>query len=300
MNYFDEQEARPEGKASGGLRHAALSLGVMLLLVAIVFLFNVPNPNMILITGLAVFTSLYGFGSGAVCAAVMIVYSMYFFSTGHSFFAYTDVNLQKMGVIVLSVALNVLFIGNLKRQQNEAARKLREINALLERDNKTLEAASLQDALTGARNRYALRRDYEQFENRFVHVMMLDLDDFKNINDSFGHPMGDYVLKQVSSLLTGYFGKTSCYRYGGDEFLVISADQDELTFSDKMKELKVQMSQIEVSGHKEPVHFSAGYVYGDCKLTSDLRLMLHQADKCLYEAKRLGKDGFIGRAFVRE
>lgn len=296
------------GKAEGAsgkrdvrkqLKHMLIALGVMLLMVLAVFLFNVPNPNMLLITGLAVFTSLYGYGAGIVCAVVMVVYSMYFFSTGHSMFAFTPTNLQKIAVIVMGVVLTTLFIGNLKRQQEEANRKLRELNQLLEQDNEKLQMASTTDDLTGVRNRFALRRDYVRYANRDVHVMMVDLDDFKVVNDRYGHSVGDGILRKLSQALVDCFGGEWCYRYGGDEFLVIVPDIAESDFLAKLEALKRRVKEVDLDEQQLPVHFSAGYVHGVCELSYDLRLMMHQADSNLYDAKELGKDCYVGRAFSR-
>ncbi len=284
---------------NGQIMHMLLALAVMLLLVAAVFLFNVPNPNMLLITGLAVFTSLYGFGAGIVCSAVMVVYSMYFFSEGHSMFVYSALNLQKMAVIVLGVTLTTLFIGNLKRRQEEATRKLQEINETLVKDNEVLEAASATDDLTGMHNRFALRRDYNRFAHRDVHVMMLDLDDFKGINDRFGHSTGDYILRKMGQAMVNSFGGEWCYRYGGDEFLVIMPDISEGDFLGRLEGMKAKVQEIKSDSQHPPVHFSAGYVHGVCELSYDLRLMMHQADSNLYDAKELGKDCYVGRAFSR-
>lgn len=281
------------------VKHTLIALAVMLLMVAVVFLFNVPNPNMLLITGLAVFTSLYGYPAGIACGVVMVVYSMYFFSTDHSFIYYTTVNLHKIGVIVLGVVLNIFFIGHLRRQYAEAQRKLQDVNQALTEDNEHLEAASMTDDLTGVRNRFALRRDYARFENRDVHVMMLDLDNFKGINDRFGHTVGDHILRRMGVALAESFGGEWCYRYGGDEFMVILPDVSEGDFLGKLEEMKRRVHQIQLDEQKLPVHFSAGYVHGVCELSYDLRLMMHQADSNLYDAKNLGKDCYVGRAFSR-
>lgn len=280
-------------------RQLLLTLIVMLLLVLAVFLFKVPNPNMLLITGLAVFTSLYGYGTGIVCSVVMVVYSMYFFSTDHSMFAYTALNLQKMAVIVLGVVLTTLFIGNLKRRQQEANARLLEMNAKLSEDNEALEAASNTDSLTGMHNRFALRRDYSRFDHRDVHVMMLDLDDFKSVNDRFGHSAGDYVLQKMGQAMLDSFGGEWCYRYGGDEFLVIVPDISEGDFLGRLEAMKGKVLALQSDAEYPPIHFSAGYVHGVCELSYDLRLMMHQADSNLYDAKELGKDCYVGRAFSR-
>ena len=276
-----------------------LSLAVMALLTLAVYLFHVPNPNIILITGLAACTSLYGYGAGLVCGAAMMAYSMYFFSTDHSFFVYTSLNAQKLASVLVSVALNVLFIGRLKKIQTDDRNKILQTNLILRDDNHSLEQASAVDELTGVRNRYAFRRDYLRYENQNVHVMMFDLDNFKRTNDTMGHAVGDYVLKHVGETLMNAFGVPYCYRYGGDEFLVVCPDMPEERFARKTEEVRERLHRLTMDGWNLPVRFSAGYVYGRAELSADLRLMLRHADHNLYKAKGRGKDCACGSHYSR-
>ena len=272
---------------------------VMCLLSLAVYCFKIPNPNMILITGLSVFTSLYGYAAGISCGAVMILYSMFFFSTGHDFVTYEPINLQKMGIILLGVVLNVLFIGHLKKVHTEAENQLIELNLALRTDNASLEQASAIDGLTGTRNRYAFRRDYDAYEGRDIHVMMFDLDNFKTTNDTYGHAMGDFALKNTGRFLREAFGDAYCYRYGGDEFVVICPDMPEGAFFEKLAQIRTQMHALSLDAQSVPATFSAGYVYGHAELSTDLRLMLRHADHNLYESKERGKDRFTGSAYSR-
>ena len=276
-----------------------LPLAVMVPLALLVYAMALPNPNMILITGLAVFTCLYGYGAGIVCGAVMVLYSMYFFSIGHSFIFYTPVNLQKVLVILLGSLMNVLFIGRLRKRKDETERQLLYMNEMLKTDNSVLEAASLIDSLTGTRNRFALRRDYAHYENKRLHAMMFDLDDFKKTNDLYGHAVGDYVLKNTGRILRERFGDACCYRYGGDEFLVICAGLSEEAFASKVEEIREGMREITLDKQTLPAFFSAGYVYGKADLSIDLRLMLRHADHNLYRAKELGKNRAVGSLYSR-
>ena len=280
-------------------KHVVISLAAMIVMCFVVYIFNIPNPNMILITGLTVFTTLYGYPSGIACGVAMLISSLFFFSTDHDMITFTSMNLQKMSVIILGVIMNVVFIGNLKKRYLAAQEKLLEINRLLRTDNKALEEASMVDALTGTLNRYALSRDYSNFEGRSVHVMMLDLDNFKQINDRFGHAVGDYALKKVGEALTDVFGMSACYRYGGDEFLVICAGLSEDMFREKLDALRRAIEKVHLEQDNIPLHFSAGYVYGDCDLSYDLRVMMHHADSVLYEAKKVGKAQYKGAAYSR-
>ena len=73
----------------------AFTVAIMFALIMVVMGFQVPNPNMILITGLVFCSAVFGFGGGVVAAIIMFGYTLFFFSTGHSFIHYTDQNIQK-------------------------------------------------------------------------------------------------------------------------------------------------------------------------------------------------------------
>jgi diguanylate cyclase (GGDEF)-like protein len=196
---------------------------------------------------------------------------------------------------VLSNTFNHM-IGNMKNYVSE----LNRLNDHLKEDNLTLEAATTKDSLTGVRNRFALRRDYELYEGRDIHIMMVDIDDFKKVNDNYGHSVGDYLLKKMGDSLLDVFGFEYSYRYGGDEFLVIVPDMKDSDFRTAMDQLQLRLDGIELGDQKMPVHFSAGYVYGRTTLKDDLRLMLRQADELLYKTKGAGKHGFTGQAYDRK
>ena len=191
-------------------------------------------------------------------------------------------------------------VGILSHTFEELVNNLKTYIARLKEDNAKLEEATIRDALTGARNRFALRRDYDSYIDKEVHLMMFDIDDFKLVNDGNGHAVGDYLLKKTSDTLVNSFGKENVYRYGGDEFLIIIPDVSEKDFKDILSNLSNELSIISLEKKQLPVHFSAGYVYGKTSLQEDLRLMLRQADELLYEAKSAGKSTFVGKEFDRE
>lgn len=277
-----------------------LTAVVMLILSLLVYIFKIPNPNIILMTGLSVFTSIYGYRSGVTAGIIMFVYSMFFFSTDNSFIYYDWLNLQKIIIIGLGTVLNILFIGHLKKKQLETMNKLTQLNKELKLNNHALEKATITDSLTGVKNRFAFRRDYTQYEGCSLHVMMLDVDDFKNINDNYGHSMGDEVLKQTGEAIKDVFGKTGCYRYGGDEFLIVTESIENDRFKILVEKFRDRIKNI--GSQNDPpinVHFSGGYVYGKVRLNDDLRLMLQCADSNLYKAKNAGKDKFVGSEYFR-
>lgn len=278
-----------------------LSAALMGLLVFIVSFFSLPNPNMILIAGLVVCSAIFGIPGGIVSAAAMMSYTVYFFSTDHSLVSFTPQNFVKVAVTAIGVAVVSVFVCALKGAQDRALADATSMAALLKEDNLLLQEASASDDLTGLRNRFALRRDYPRYAEggARLHVMMVDLDDFKGINDAYGHEMGDFVLKDVGSILLGAFGPECSYRYGGDEFLVITSGWTDGEFDVAREKMSEQMKAISIGASGGSALFSGGYVYGVPRLQSDLRLMMRQADDNLYKAKRKGKDMVIGSAFDR-
>ena len=87
------------------LMYSILFTIVMLALIAFVYNFNVPNPNMILIAALVLSTAIGGAVPGAICAVLMLVYSLFFFSIDHSFIQFDEENLHKIIVITLGVII---------------------------------------------------------------------------------------------------------------------------------------------------------------------------------------------------
>jgi diguanylate cyclase (GGDEF)-like protein len=112
--------------------------------------------------------------------------------------------------------------------------------------------------------------------------MMLDINDFKQKNDTYGHDEGDRVLVETGKLLSETFGEDHCYRYGGDEFLVIVPDVSETEFSEKLESMR-QKGSVLMGDSK--VSFSAGYVHELLKDPDMLRELISKADERMYEEK---------------
>lgn len=277
-----------------------ITFGFMALLVCVVSTFSIPNPNIILMAGLVICSAFFGTSGGIVSAAVMLAYTFYFFSVNHSFTTFTSDNGVKVLVTVIGVTIVGVFVCKLRQVGAVALRDARALADMLMEDNALLEEASTVDVLTGLRNRFSLRRDYARYAqaDELLNVMMIDLDNFKDINDVYGHEQGDTVLSQIGSILLDVFGKSHCYRYGGDEFLVIVPNWSSGSFEDACKRLRNQMREVTYGGGYH-VHFSGGYAYGVPQLQSDLRLMIRQADDSLYRAKHAGKDCVQGTEYNR-
>lgn len=279
------------------LMHTIIFTVFMIVLILFVYNFNIPNPNMILIAALVLSTAIGGAVPGLICAVLMMGYSMFFFSTDHSFFRFSEVNLHKIIVVTLGVFINYISVAYLKRNRDRAGTQLKETNEKLEQTNEELKkvngllkAIASNDSLTNLRNRYSLRQDFEMYVGVPLHMAFLDLDNFKEINDKNGHVFGDKILAAVGKVLTECFRTANCYRYGGDEFLIIAEKETEEGFRAAYRKTSEKLAASQIQ-------FSGGYVFGTPKSSAELRNMIMQADEMLYQAKAEGKNLFKGRAF---
>ncbi|MGD0851965.1 MAG: EAL domain-containing protein [Acidimicrobiales bacterium] len=156
---------------------------------------------------------------------------------------------------------------------------------------------AFHDALTGLANRalfhdrvnQALAR-VERSDN-YVAVLILDLDNFKTINDSLGHSAGDELLNNVASTLVGSLRKSdTAARLGGDEFAVLIEDapnRDEIMrMADRL--MKTLRAPVTVAGQELNVTVSMGITFGISGNTGDQ--LLRNADLAMYLAKAQGKD----------
>ena len=151
---------------------------------------------------------------------------------------------------------------------------------------------SRTDELSGVQNRHALQENYHKYTGKTLLILMADIDDFKSINDTYGHVRGDGVIRDYAEVITDVFKKGDCYRFGGDEFLIIIEYEETLThllteYAKKTKQLRIAHTNI-------APHFSLGYVCGLCEVLEDVQRMIIKADERLYQAKKEGKDKIIG------
>jgi diguanylate cyclase (GGDEF)-like protein len=166
----------------------------------------------------------------------------------------------------------------------------------LNEENEILYQKSITDELTDILNRRGildyLKRELSTHQDQplLLSVLLLDIDWFKNINDIYGHLIGDQILKEFSTLLKSHLRDTDVIgRYGGEEFLIVFPD----TSSDEAHVIAERLREI-VSTHlfTEGIHltFSGGIYHLQGASLYDL---INQADINLYEAKRQGKNRIL-------
>ena len=201
--------------------------------------------------------------------------------------------------VLLATALffGVFFIFPLIRTQVKEEGKLRAMTASLSARSETLEQAALTDSLTGMQNRRyfddALREYLDEFRriSKPVGLMILDLDHFKEVNDTHGHDVGDEVLRAVASCLkdmTRYHDVVA--RLGGEEFAVVAPNMDNdllMKLAERIRKAVAAMAIV--SGNvRLKITTSVGLAVWDGKEGADE--FYRRADSLLYQAKRLGRN----------
>jgi diguanylate cyclase (GGDEF)-like protein len=194
------------------------------------------------------------------------------------------------------VARDITEANRRRREAEEAATQLREQLATIQALQAHLAEQATRDVLTGLHNRRYLMETLERDIPRLQHASMaclaiIDLDYFKQINDTYGHGGGDAVLVKVGELLSrAVRGGDVVARYGGEEFVVVMHGAGADAACARLEDLRnlVKGTVIEADGHLLSVSFSAGVAeYLPGRTSED---MLRLADEALYEAKRLGRD----------
>lgn len=212
--------------------------------------------------------------------------------------AYLFKLLFAIGVLIATAFFfGVFFIYPLIRRQVKEEAKLRVMTESLSARSETLEQAALTDGLTGMQNRRyfddALKEYLEEFRRigKPMGLMILDLDHFKQINDTHGHDIGDEVLKAVARCLmdmTRYHDVVA--RLGGEEFAVVAPNMDAeqlARFAERIRKAIAGMAVL--SGNvRLAVTASVGLAVWNRKETADE--FYRRADRHLYEAKRQGRN----------
>lgn len=227
-----------------------------------------------------------------------------------------------MPIFVLAIALSLTIASILRRSILFQAEELRVALSELDLKNESLaqlnreaEYRADHDPLTGLANRRALQRELsrrlEDFdaEKPGITAMHIDLDLFKEINDTMGHAAGDYVLKHVAQTLSELSSKHDIVaRVVGDEYLIIRTEDGSLARAEELARQIVTQLSIPIQFQNEICQFGASIGIAHAKLegeNSEVERLLSDADIALYQAKELGRGRYaifsdVLRANVQE
>ena len=170
----------------------------------------------------------------------------------------------------------------------------RTYNRIAEEHRETTERLTyeaMHDALTGLLNRKAYEVFYRDTDLEHAAALMIDVDDFKSINDTYGHDMGDRILRRVAEVLVHSFRSVDqIYRIGGDEFAVIMTRANS-SMRDVVLDKINRANHVLLQGQGDlpPASLSVGVAFCDRK--NPQGDLLKDADSALYRVKQAGRCG---------
>ncbi|TYL49494.1 GGDEF domain-containing protein [Marinomonas sp. IMCC 4694] len=169
--------------------------------------------------------------------------------------------------------------------------------------DQTLQKMAFQDPLTGAKNRHALKMLFDNIHKKTAitsqqestppsktHLLIVDIDYFKRVNDKFGHDVGDTVLIEITQRLMDHVGDDQVYRIGGEEFLIIlkqHSSTQAFHVAENIRQ-KIEASAFYIQQHEINITVSIGIA--QLKADQSFQAFLQVADHNLYSAKRKGRN----------
>jgi diguanylate cyclase (GGDEF)-like protein len=192
------------------------------------------------------------------------------------------------------------------RVRLKGACRILDLETTLKKSMAEIRELSIHDRLTGSFNRVFMDQQLTQEilrSSRYHHVLsviMVDLDHFKTVNDTFGHMAGDEVLKQSVQSITSSFrrGVDWIARYGGEEFVIVLPETDHVgaqLVAERMRQ-RIAATPVDYMGCSIPLTASFGLVTLVPSIGAPLRYLeqvLNVADTCLYQAKNNGRNQVV-------
>ena len=167
----------------------------------------------------------------------------------------------------------------------------------LKEANKQLKLMAQKDTLTGVNNRryfFELANkmwDKELSDDENIYVSMFDLDKFKNINDTYGHHMGDEILKIFASTVEVNLGQNDIFgRIGGEEFALVLVDKEKENILSTLDKIRNDVANISIINEKETIKITVSIGLSQKRDKKTIDIVLDEADKELYRAKEDGRN----------
>jgi len=202
-------------------------------------------------------------------------------------------HLESIWLLQLLLLGSTIVVGVLVARNTSVRKQDMRARFELENARKEMELLSLKDHLTGAWNRRYLETEFPKMaeicreQRKTLHVAVLDIDDFKSINDDFGHQLADQVLAKLGSVFIHKLGSEGrLIRLGGDEFLILYCDENlEELISQTIDELHDEPAIRQIT-RVRTISLSAGFASAGPNDRAEPKQLYVTADKALYSMKK--------------
>lgn len=166
-------------------------------------------------------------------------------------------------------------------------------------ENENLEVLATHDSLTGLRLRRSMEELmgelWDQRKNQVFSMSIVDIDDFKQVNDRYGHALGDVVLQKFSALICEHASENALLgRWGGEEFLVVLPNTSKHDAVNEMESLRSLVAGLSFSEPAGQFHVTATFGVSESSEPGNLKDMIALADERLYLGKKEGKNQVRG------
>ncbi|TPE54654.1 GGDEF domain-containing protein [Maribrevibacterium harenarium] len=157
-----------------------------------------------------------------------------------------------------------------------------------------------RDELTGLPSRRALNDAMAALPSNYA-IAMVDVDHFKQFNDTYGHDMGDVVLQMVAKTLERYRGPAQAFRYGGEEFTLVFRGKHVEGAPDQLNWVREEIEEVPIDvttarGQEKVINVTVSIGWAVPEAGDDPSQVIKRADEALYKAKKKGRNCVVGRA----
>ena len=160
--------------------------------------------------------------------------------------------------------------------------------------------AALQDKLTGLNNRAALDNsltrevDLAQRQHTSLPLVVLDIDHFKTVNDSYGHSVGDLALRTLPDSIIDTLRRSDiAFRYGGEEFTLVLSNTDKASAHLVAERIRVAASQLSCNDGARNFGFTLSLGVSELEQGEHITTFFDRADQALFQAKKLGRNNTV-------
>jgi len=271
---------------------------VMVILTIVVFnyffqvVLEIHNTSLLLIVTLpaAIYLATINITYAAISSMLLASISLYFAQNNIGTFSHNPSqidNILNLNYFMISHILLVLLVGILFREKEKGIH--------------ILQSMAHYDYLTGLPNRHLLREEIHHtvyladYNDQKSAICFIDIDGFKEVNDTFGHNIGDKVLSKIVERVKVFTKSEDAFlRIGGDEFLIIFnqiVSKEEV--SEKLNKILMTVSKsMSIDEHEINISFSIGVAYCP-EHGKTVEALMNASDDAMYEAKRKGKNQFL-------